>query len=333
MVKNKHILMRTIKLGLVVAASYVRPMAALTLAPVPCGSLACQKDTYLKSLTATVVSCELAPPTADAAKGKKKKGKQAPAAAVYEVVLSDTVLFPEGGGQPSDTGTVGGAAATRVDNVGGVAVHSLSAPLEVGAAVRVELDWGRRWDHACQHSAQHLITARAAAMNGSPTLSWSLAADGACSLELGLPFDAAADLAPLEADVNEAILADHAVSAEWHSVADVNGNRVPGLRPSSKALPDHVTGPIRVVRMDGVDVNPCCGTHVTSTAHLRGVKFVRAERKKASTLVSFAAGSVGINHWEDGRPGISSNPSILLKSNSFPMILEPLILASRVLDD
>ena len=43
--------------------------------------------------------------------------------------------------------------------------------------------------------------------------------------------------------------------------------------------------------------------------------------------------SVGINHWEDGRPGISSNPSTSLKSNSFSMILEPLILASRVLDN
>jgi len=43
--------------------------------------------------------------------------------------------------------------------------------------------------------------------------------------------------------------------------------------------------------------------------------------------------SVGINHWEDGRPGISSNSSVSPKSNLFSMILEPLILASRVLDD
>jgi len=47
----------------------------------------------------------------------------------------------------------------------------------------------------------------------------------------------------------------------------------------------------------------------------------------------FAEVSVGINHWEDGRPGVSSNPSTSPKSNSFSMILKPLILASRVLDD
>ena len=77
----------------------------------------CQKDTYAKTCKATVLRCEKvqAPQT-------KKKGKAKPKDA-YDVVLSDTVLFPEGGGQPFDVGTISDAAVTSVTNEDGVAVH------------------------------------------------------------------------------------------------------------------------------------------------------------------------------------------------------------------
>lgn len=264
-------------------ALQVRSMSAL--ASTPCGELACQKDSYAKSLRTTVMSCERAAAPAPAKKGKKK----APPADVFRVVLADTVLFPEGGGQPSDTGSVGGVAVARVDNVDGVAVHSLAGPVEVGAEVDVLLDWDRRWDHACQHTGQHLVTALAVDAYGAPTLSWTLGA-ASSFLELGAPFDADAHLAELEAAVNAAILDGAPVAAEWHPVAAVNGGTVPGLRPSSKALPDSVTGPVRVVRLGAVDVNTCCGTHVTTLAHLQCLKFTKVEKKKASTLVHFVAG-------------------------------------------
>lgn len=260
----------------------------MALSPVRCGELACQKDSYLKSMRTSVISCEKA--AAPAATGKKKGKKDKGAAAeVYKVVLADTVLFPEGGGQPADSGTVGGVAANRVDNENGVAVHSLAGPVEVGAEVEVVVDWERRWDHACQHTAQHLVTAVAVGQCGAETLSWNLGAEGSY-LELDRNFDPEAHLGPLEALVNEKILAGLAVSPEWHGVQAVNDGSVPGLRKSSKALPDSVTGPVRVLRMDGIDVNTCCGTHVKSLGHLQAVKFTKTERKKASTLVHFVAG-------------------------------------------
>ena len=121
-------------------------LAAL-LAPVRCGELACQRDSYAKACKASVLSCT----KAAAAGGGKKKKK---AADVYEVVLSDTVLFPEGGGQPSDIGTVGGVVAQRVDNVDGVAVHKLAAPVEVGAELEVSVGGrvarGERLEEAAQ---------------------------------------------------------------------------------------------------------------------------------------------------------------------------------------
>jgi len=73
-------------------------------------------------------------------------------------VLADTILYPEGGGQPADRGTIAGVEVHDVQTVDGAVRHSLAAPLTLGP-VSVELDWERRFDHMQQHSGQHLLTA------------------------------------------------------------------------------------------------------------------------------------------------------------------------------
>ena len=214
--------------------------AALAGRTTPCGELACQKDSMLRTLTTRVVSCTLraAPPPAPSGGGKKGKKDITP---LWDVVLADTVLFPEGGGQPADCGTVGGVPCTRVDNVDGVAVHALSLPFEAGIEVEVEVDFARRWDHATQHSAQHLITALALKKWGVPTVSWGLGlwagaeeaggggaessgggGGGASFLELGTPSLDAAAVAELEEEVNEAIRGATTVAPSWHPAADVS---------------------------------------------------------------------------------------------------------------
>ena len=75
----------------------------------------------------------------------------------------------------------------------------------------------------------------------------------------------------------------------WHSVLDVNNGNVPGLRKSAKALPESVTGPVRVITFEDVDTNTCCGTHVKSTAHLHIVKLTRIEKTKTSSKLHFIA--------------------------------------------
>ena len=79
-----------------------------------CGELACQKDSELRMINSMVLSCKLHEP----AKNQEKKGKGPLSGSelLYEVVVEDTVLFPEGGGQPSDTGTVNGVPCLRVEN-------------------------------------------------------------------------------------------------------------------------------------------------------------------------------------------------------------------------
>ena len=287
---------------------------------VPCGELACQKDSMLRTLKTTVVSCTPRPAAAPEAGGKggKKKGKKGgkeadageaaadPMAALlagplHDVVLVDTVLFPEGGGQPSDMGTVGAHVCVRVENRDGTAVHVVCAAgaeaLQPGAEVDLQVDWDRRWDHMAQHSTQHLVTATASKLWGYETLSWNLGIDWTAGkrqpsfLELGVPDLAPEQLSELEQACNAAVRANNPVVPAWHSVADVNGGVVPGLRMSSRALPESVTGPVRVVSFEGIDTNTCCGTHVVSLAQLQAVKLLKVEKSgKAACKVHFVAG-------------------------------------------
>ena len=131
--------------------------------------VACQRDSMLRTLVTTVVACEQKPKADAAGAKKKKKGSAEKQVDLWLVQLEDTVLFPEGGGQPADTGTLAitgaDSAPVRVSHVyrtpDGVVLHEVSSPIAVGASVMVTLDWERRFDHMQCHSAQHLISALA----------------------------------------------------------------------------------------------------------------------------------------------------------------------------
>ncbi len=116
---------------------------------------ACQRNSYLKELKSIVISC------------KKLADK-------YHVILDDTVLFPEGGGQPYDKGKIGDVAVERVLRDGNKAVHVLSDAVTEGETYQCEIDWERRFDHMQQHSGQHLLSAIADHKYGFKTTSWDL---------------------------------------------------------------------------------------------------------------------------------------------------------------
>lgn len=149
------------------------------------GDLVCQQQSFLKQITATVVRCELQAP-----KGiGKKAADHVDPVSWFDVVLSDSVLFPEGGGQPCDHGTLtllesfsaveAPTLPIRIENVcrrGDTCVMTSPVALPVGAKVLQEVDWQRRLDHMQHHTAQHLLSAiveREDVLH-LPTVSWSL---------------------------------------------------------------------------------------------------------------------------------------------------------------
>ncbi|XP_046458517.1 alanyl-tRNA editing protein Aarsd1-B-like [Daphnia pulex] len=238
----------------------------------------CQKSPYKKEFTSKVVSCSPCQ-IERLVQGKKEKVQ------AFEVLLEDTVFFPEGGGQPDDRGFLNGIPVFQVKRRGKDAIHFLQDSLDVGTLATGVIDWERRWDHMQQHSGQHLITAIADASFGFKTTSWWLG-ESVSHIELDTVNLTDAQLKTIESQVNEKIR--EAVSVE---VKVYEGDAIPD-QVRSRGLPDDHVGPVRVVTILGVDSNMCCGTHVSNLSHLQFIKLLYAEKgKKNKTNLFFISGN------------------------------------------
>jgi len=224
--------------------------------------LSCQLDAYLTQTDAAVLDTRAHPDG-------------------VEVRLGATLLYPEGGGQPDDHGSVAGrpVRALRKD-ADGVVWHLLDdAPAQ--ETVTVTVDWGRRFDHMQQHTAQHLISAIAADRFGALTTAFHLR-PGVCDIDLSRGLSAK-ELRALESAVNTAIRDNLAVRAQVSSVEALDAVRTRGL-------PAGFSGDVRLVEIDGLDLNTCGGTHVASLGELQAVSLMPLQKNKGGAKLRYLAG-------------------------------------------
>ncbi|XP_058812885.1 alanyl-tRNA editing protein Aarsd1-A [Topomyia yanbarensis] len=232
----------------------------------------CQEDSFLTEFCSTVVACE-----------RTDRGG-------YNVIFEDTVLFPEGGGQPSDHGWLNDYEVKNVTRTGPDAIHFVEgeqAPFQIGDRVHQKVNWERRFDHMQQHSGQHLITAIFDREFGFSTRSWWLGTDDSY-VDLDTTDVTREQLETVEKICNQLIVACTPVTVDVFQPDD------PALKSDAtrtRGLPDDVSGPLRVVTIDGVEKNMCCGTHVKNLAQLQAIKFLNLEKSKNKCLVHFLVGS------------------------------------------
>ena len=226
-------------------------------------------DAYLRSTTARVMTVtETAPRDGSAPK---------PA-----VVLDQTVCYYESGGQPGDTGELswsGGSATiidTRRDRDSGAILHVLAEGAvlpAVGEGVTVTLDWPRRHLHMRYHTALHLICA---ALPG--ILATGNAID---TTKARIDFDlsgVAFDRDATEARLNELIAGNHDVTTQW--ISDEEMAAQPEMVRTMSVAPPTGAGQVRLLKIgDGVDLQPCGGTHVKNTREIGPVQIVKVENK------------------------------------------------------
>ncbi|KAI0268181.1 hypothetical protein BC834DRAFT_968391 [Gloeopeniophorella convolvens] len=265
---------------------------------IPVGLLSCQRDPLLRALDTVIVSTSFLPPAAPPS-GKKSHTKQAKASAaptfkfsVLQVVLHDTVLFPEGGGQPSDIGTLTSEdgvswSVELVKRHGGAAVHYVKLPESIANAPevfasgkRVSLALGqagfqRRLDHMSMHTAQHLLSSVIDTSIKVPTLAWSLSAwPSPAYIDLSRPLTAE-EVTQVQDEVNRYVFEGRRVYVEVDELragqkgVDAGDAEISG-RELGRGLPEDYTGGVhRMVIIDGVDRTPCCGTHLPTLSTLQ----------------------------------------------------------------
>lgn len=202
------------------------------------------------------------------------------------IQLDRTVFYPLGGGQAGDSGLLrlaGGRtipiADTRKGPQPGEILHLPAAGaaldgLAVGAEVEAEIDWSRRQRHMRFHTATHLLCA----LVPHPVDGCSITADYArLDFHMTEPLDKEA----LTAGIARFVAAAHPVMQRWISEDELDAN--PGLVRSMSVQPPRGQGRVRLIQIEGVDLQPCGGTHVSNTAEIGAVVVTKIEKKSAKT--------------------------------------------------
>ena len=195
------------------------------------------------------------------------------------IVLDRTVFYPKGGGQPGDTGTLTAAdgrvaAIEATVKMGDDILHvpTADAPvLAVGEAVTAAIDWHRRHRLMRMHTCLHLLCA---AIEGGVT--GGSIGESKGRLDFDLP-DTTLDKAAITEHLNRLIEEDHLVSHRWITEEELAAN--PDLVRTMSVKPPSGSGRVRVLEVEGVDLQPCGGTHVARTGEIGRVRVGKIENK------------------------------------------------------
>ncbi|NNK79754.1 MAG: alanyl-tRNA editing protein [Litoreibacter sp.] len=199
------------------------------------------------------------------------------------LVLDRSLFYPTGGGQPGDGGTLhwpGGqceiASTVKGEEADVILVPAEGAPLpEVGTEVIQELDWDKRLSHMRIHTALHLLSV----VIPFGVTGGSISAEKG-RLDFNMP-DPIEDKAALEQELNALIARNLPVTESWITEAELDAN--PALVKTLSVQPPRGAGRIRLIRIGGgdaqIDLQPCGGTHVASTAEIGQVQLGKLEKK------------------------------------------------------
>lgn len=204
----------------------------------------------------------------------------------FWVLLDATAFAPEGGGQPSDLGTLGGAEVLDVREREGEIWHLTRDELAIGAAVHGEVDAARRLRHLQNHTGEHIVTGLFYREYGMNNVGFHLGHE-----DVTLDLDGSVDLAMLRR------------IEQMANLAVAENRRVNILYPDDETLKTmfyrskkEVEGKVRIVEIEGLDRCACCVPHVKFTGEVGGIRLLSAMRYKGGTRIHMKCGMDAIAH-------------------------------------
>ena len=220
------------------------------------------KDSFIKEFTAKVISCEEYNLN-------------------YAVILDRTAFFPEGGGQPSDIGTLGDAKVLDVQIKENTIYHISDIKLPVGSEVVGKLNFERRFDFMQQHSAEHIVSGIAHRLYGCENVGFHLSEE-IVTLDFDKPLSKA-EIGRIEAEANQKVFENKAISTYFP-----NGEALEKLTYRSKKELD---GEIRIVEIEDTDICACCAPHTSSTGQVGLIKLLGCEALRGGVRLELKAGN------------------------------------------
>lgn len=224
---------------------------------------------YIKKFNAAVVSCE--------------NGSQG-----YEVILDRTGFYPEGGGQPGDTGFLDDVEVLDVHEKQGQVIHYTGGPLEPGTQVLGELDWDKRYANMQQHSGEHLLSGIIHDHYGYDNVGFHMGTD-----DVTVDFNGFLTLEQMKEAEQKAnkIIYENSLIRQFIPT----GEELHNLEYRSKK---ELAGPVRIVEIPGGDVCACCGTHVERTGEVGILKILEMIKYKGGVRIRMLCGMKAVLDYE-----------------------------------
>ena len=218
-------------------------------------------DSHMADFEAVVLACEEA-----------KTG--------FAVELDRTAFFPEGGGQPADTGVLGTVRVLDVHEKGGHILHFTDGPLPVGERVRGELDFEQRWRRMQNHSGEHIVSGLVHREYGYDNVGFHMGAD-CMTIDFSgeLEWDALMEIETMANAVVRENLPVRAWFPEPETLADMSYR--------SKL---ELTENVRIVQIGQIDRCACCAPHVSQTGEIGLIKLLDSQRHRGGVRVTLVCG-------------------------------------------
>lgn len=191
------------------------------------------------------------------------------------VVLDKTAFYPEGGGQPADTGTLNGVRVKKVRKENGEVRHYIESP--VSGPVHGVIDWETRYAHMRMHTAQHLVSAIALREWGCETIGNQIHADHS-RIDFALEQITPEMREFLTANFNKAVDENRRVSLVFMTRDEMLTAVDEKRRKLFERVPANIMK-LRVVEIEGLDKCPCAGTHVANTREIGHIEITNTVNK------------------------------------------------------
>ncbi len=229
-----------------------------------------ENDSYIKTFTATVVSCV------------ETDGE-------FLVVLDKTAFFPEGGGQDADKGVINGGNVLDVQIKDEIIYHKLPKSLEIGATVECSIDWQTRFSRMQNHTGEHIVSGVIHRTFGYNNVGFHMN-DSLVTFDVDGPLTDD-DIKLVEKKANEAIYANNSIKV---------------IYPTAKELLDYdyrskldITEGVRLIEIENTDLCACCAPHVAKTGEVGIIKIISYIPYKKGTRIEMLCGALALEDYQN----------------------------------
>jgi len=220
------------------------------------------EDAYATEFAATVMTCE-------------QNSEN-----TYQVVLDQTLFFPEEGGQSPDKGVLGDANVLDVQVKNNIITHTLDTALEVGETVQGKIDWNHRFSNMQQHSGEHIFSGTVNRLFGYDNVGFHLS-DNIVTMDFNGALTEE-DVARVEYLVNETIVKNVPITVSYPTREELSK-----MVYRSKI---EIEGQVRIVTVEGADVCACCAPHVRRTGEIGILKVMSVQNHRGGVRISMLCG-------------------------------------------